>query len=368
MLQKINYRQELDPKLLHLFEEDTTLTGLLNNFRSCQRCTYSYVTDRTTLFLLERLAKQVNCEPSKNIHAQALFEVACGQTVFPHVSTLKRLGFLDVEKFADVQYCRDFIAENFPDSDAVIPGRLKEGMMQALYVDGLGVISEKMAVSLFLNRTAKRIKRHIAALQTLWRTDVDLSNSALTEFFTKDLKLPRFRGLLVCRVLGHINRRLFSDASCYETGTFARRGLGLVIGCDKSAASTLEKSSLGLVSNACFASLLAAVQPVLADLERELSTTIMADLKANGLEFTSQTLEHMLCEFRKLCCGTFSKDAVPDTPARRQEYLDLFEFVQKNIWLRTSCLSLAAESHTRHSLRVRAMSFDASGAFDLLGL
>ena len=63
--------------------------------------------------------------------------------VFPNIETLKKLGPLNVNDFADLPFARKFIDYHFAGTSCVIPARLKEGMLAALYPKSVTVTTEK---------------------------------------------------------------------------------------------------------------------------------------------------------------------------------------------------------------------------------
>ena len=102
------------------------------------------------------------------------------------------------------------------------------------------------------------------------------------------------------------------------------------MGLSTEHAKKYEKLDLDHAAQNLLRSLDAAVELELQRLERQLGTTIMSDLQQKGIELSPQTIEHMLCEFRKLMEGEGRETEHSDNEERRKEYLSLFNDVFKS--------------------------------------
>ena len=204
VLFKIGVAGEEHEALHKYFMSDVERTTLFDNFKSKQRCTLSYKTDRSTLHVLAGVLKK----KEQMISAQTLFELVCYQTVFPNVKTQQRIGPLLLKDFLDIEYSSEFVDKHFKEKE-VIPARLKMGMLEALYPKKMGIKTEHEGVSRFLSRTAHCVNRNIATLQEWQNLKEELDNVVLQAFVTEKLALPRFRGIMVCRLIGLIDSNLY---------------------------------------------------------------------------------------------------------------------------------------------------------------
>ena len=117
--------------------------------------------------------------------------------------------------------------------------------------------------------------------------------------------------------------------------------LAQVYGCTRTSAEEFEKSRMDRAVAVMFPSLCNSVLAEIHRLEEELGTNVFKDLDNLGLTTTPQTVEHLLCEFRKLRCGTFARDSWPAGLSqaeideleieRDREYKELFECVTQHL-------------------------------------
>jgi hypothetical protein len=125
----------------------------------------------------------------------------------------------------------------------------------------------------------------------------DASEDVLT-VLRKDLGLGPFASVVAARLLALIDPRLY-DYSRKDLGQFARMGLGLLAGMDAKLAKEFSEGKTKArlrEANELFAELLAQLP---AAVEQRDEDRIMERL-SHVQPLVAQTVEHMLCEFRKI--------------------------------------------------------------------
>ena len=115
----------------------------------------------------------------------------------------------------------------------------------------------------------------------------------------KDLGVPKFRALMVARILSVADRHLFDFENSREIGDYAELGLWLLEGMPVEMARAATKDSwTNPAVDPLFEVLIGALPQAVAakdvhDVIRQLTDMSIAPLCA-------QNIEHMLCEFRKM--------------------------------------------------------------------
>ena len=115
----------------------------------------------------------------------------------------------------------------------------------------------------------------------------------------KDLGVPKFRALMVARILSVADRRLYDFENSREIGDYAELGLWLLEGMPVEMARAATKDSwTNPAVDPLFEVLIGALPQAVAakdvhDVIRQLTDMSIAPLCA-------QNIEQMLCEFRKM--------------------------------------------------------------------
>ena len=115
----------------------------------------------------------------------------------------------------------------------------------------------------------------------------------------KDLCVPKFRALIVARILSVADRRLYDFENSREIGDYAELGLWLLEGMPVEMARAATKDSwTNPAVDPLFEVLIGALPQAVAakdvhDVIRQLTDMSIAPLCA-------QNIEQMLCEFRKM--------------------------------------------------------------------
>ena len=128
--------------------------------------------------------------------------------------------------------------------------------------------------------------------------------------------LPAFGELLVLRLLAVADPRL-CDWGRRDLGDYAQLGLWLLDGMEEGAAREAVKAPWGKAADVMFDKLLRALPGAFQARDRD---GIIGALEELGLcPLAAQSVEHMLCEFRKLCLP----QGRPTSGKRYEGYADL---------------------------------------------
>ena len=244
-----------------------------------QHCSVSFLTDTSTLQLL---ATVQGLSP-----ADVLYNVVLGQTILADWRTLRAMGPFEASSPPTAEEFARKFRSMFPGRKAVVPSHLKQGVLSLL-----GAGPEIEACGRFIHGVAKKIPHCLSQLQ-----QEDGGDKIDTiQVLRSTLKLPKFRALLVARILATDNPKLY-DFESREMGDFAELGLWLALGMPTGAA----RAAVGRFK--------LAVDPLFKILIEELPGAlqtgdplgVMGRLEKSGImPLCAQNVEHMLCEYRKI--------------------------------------------------------------------
>ncbi len=228
------------------------------------------------------------------ITENALYNIVIGQSVLPSWRRLEALGPFDVAAPpTPAEFARRFRTQ-FPGERAAVPSHLKQGVLGLL-----GEGPEVESVGRFVHELAGKVP---AALARVRRGEV-------TQSLEEDLGLPRFRTLLVARLLSVADPSLY-DLERRDIGDYAELGLWLLLGMPPPQARAAAADGwTDPAVDPLFAKLVEALPAVLAERDEH---GIVEQLSGLGiLPLCAQNIEHMLCEWRKM--------ALPDGRRARGE-------------------------------------------------
>ena len=145
----------------------------------------------------------------------------------------------------------------------------------------------------------------------------------------EELGLPKFRALLVARLLSIADPTLY-DMEQRDIGDFAELGLWLLLGLPtEQARAVVGKAPFTAGVDKIFLALVEALPSALAAADRHGVVERLASLHL--LPTSAQCVEHMLCEWRKMC--------LPEGRAARGEpfadYKEMWEAVRPILKRRT---------------------------------
>ena len=255
-------------------------------YKQVSHCTASFLTDTTTLKLIQRwLADGESARGAllSGITEATLYNVVIGQSVLPSWRRLEALGPFDVAAPPSPAKFAKLFRAKFPGEKAVVPSHLKQGVLNLL-----GAGPEVKTVGRFIHELAGKIP---AALTRIRRGEV---MAALKE----DLGLPRFRALLVARLLSVVSPSCY-DLNSRDIGDYAELGLWLLLGLPPPQARAAVAGGWSAPAvDPFFAKLIEALTAALAAKDKH---GLVGRLQALGLlPLCAQNIEHMLCEWRKM--------------------------------------------------------------------
>ena len=280
--------RELSPKMADAYEHTA-------------HCSVSFLTDTTSLKLIQRFLSGSEVTPD------ALYNVVLGQTVLPSWRKLEALGPFAAENPPTPEDFRARHEQHYPGVKAVVPSHFKQGVLSLL-----GAGPEIDACGRFANELAGKIPCVLEGLRQ--------GGSVPKAPSVCGLGLPAFRELLVLRLLAVADPRL-CDWDRRDLGDYAQLGLWLLDGMEEGAARAAVKAPWGKAADFMFDKLLRALPGAFQARDRD---GIIETLEELGLcPLAAQSVEHMLCEFRKLCLP----EGRPTSGERYEGYAELWREV-----------------------------------------
>jgi hypothetical protein len=248
-------------------------------FRESQHCSVSFLTDTSTLKLLETI-RGLSL-------ADALFNVVIGQTVLADWRIMKDVGapFRIDHPPTPEEFVQKF-KSLYPGRKSVVPSYLKQGVLWLL-----GPGPEIEACARFISRLAVKIP---SCLRRLEEEDDTI------EVLQSTLGLPKFRALLVARILALTSKRFLHNLQSRQLGDFAQLGLWLTLGLSAGAARAAVRDHRWFesIKDPLFQLLIEELPLAVAEAD---SFKVVDLLEARGIRpFCAQNIEHILCEYRKV--------------------------------------------------------------------
>ena len=235
-------------------------------------------TDTTTLKLVREWLS------GEEITKDALYNLIIGQTVLPNWRRLEALGPFSVEAPQSPEEFASCFRERFPGCRGVVPPHLKQGVLSLL-----GNGPEAESCGRFIYELAAKIPEALAKIQD--------GAGAITVL--QQLGNPRFRALLVARLLSIGDPALYNMEQRH-IGDFAELGLWLLLGHQAAQARAMVGTSLFKAGvDKIFLALVEALPSALAAVDQHGVVERLARLHL--LPTSAQCVEHMLCEWRKMC-------------------------------------------------------------------
>ena len=289
---------------------------LATTYVEASHCSVSFLTDTTTLKLMrEWLADD------GQISAASLYNIVIGQTVLPSWRKMEKLGPFDVESPPSAEAFAQRFGQAYPGTKAVVPKQLKQGVLGLL-----GKGPEITSCGRFIHDTAGKIPRVLERLR-----QGDECMTVLQE----ELGLPKFRALLVARLLSVADPTLY-DMEQRDIGDFAELGLWLLLGLPtEQARAVVGKSPFTAGVDKIFLALVENLPSALAAVDQHGVVERLARLHL--LPTSAQCVEHMLCEWRKMC--------LPEGRTARgepfEDYKELWLAVAPTLARRAACERVA---------------------------
>ena len=248
-------------------------------YLNSSHCTISFLTDTTSLKLTEQFLSK-----GGKVTADILYNIIIGQNIIPNWRKFQKLGPFTV---SDPMAVEDFGArhqEHYPNEKAMVPKQLKQGVLGLL-----GPGSEIESCGRFVQDLAGKMPDAAEKIQ---------ANGASTmEVLTKDLGLPAFRSVMVARLLSILDPTIY-NLDRRDIGDYAELGIWLMDGMQPEAAREAVKSKWTPAVDYQFHDLLQRLPSALEARDRH---EIISKLEQLGLHpLAAQSVEHMLCEFRKM--------------------------------------------------------------------
>ena len=220
----------------------------------------------------------------EEITKDALYNLIIGQTVLPSWRRLEALGPFSVEAPQSPEKFASCFRERFPGCRGVVPPHLKQGVLSLL-----GNGPEAESCGRFIYELAAKIPEALAKIQD--------GADAITVL--QQLGIPRFRALLVARLLSIADPALHNMGQ-RDIGDFAELGLWLLLGHPTAQARAMVgKSRFKAGVDKIFLALVEALPAALASVDQHGAVERLASLHL--LPTCAQCVEHMLCEWRKMC-------------------------------------------------------------------
>jgi alkylated DNA repair dioxygenase AlkB len=273
----------------HVFEHYLTELHRLNPtmakaYIETQHCSVSFLMDTTTLKLLKSCLC-VGAEGDKCVITEnALYNIAIGQSVLPSWRSMEKLGPFDVKDPPSPEVFAERFRCEYPDTKAVVPSHLKQGMLGLL-----GKGKEVDTSGRFVHELAAKVP---AALDRITRGDDALL------VLQEALGLPKFRALLVARLLSVADPSLY-DFNRRDIGDFAELGLWIVEGMPVGEArAAVSDGWTKPTVDPLFAKLVEVLPAAIAGKDEHGVIELLKDM--NIVPLCAQNVEHMLCEFRKM--------------------------------------------------------------------
>ena len=119
------------------------------------------------------------------------------------------------------------------------------------------------------------------------------------DILQKDLGVPKFRALMVARILSLPDHRLYDFENSREIGDYAELGFWLLEGMPVEIARAAAKDSWNKPAvDPLFKDLIDALPAAIADVDIHGIVQLLDEMHLAPL--CAQNIEHMLCEFRKM--------------------------------------------------------------------
>ena len=248
-------------------------------YENTTHCSVSFLTDTTALKLM-----QAWLAGSGKLTEDALYNLILGQTVLPSWRDLEAMGPFRVDAPRAPEEFAHRFRELYPGRRNVVPSHLKQGVLGLL-----GKGPEAESCGRFIHELAAKIPEALAKIQ-------DGAN-AITVL--QQLGLPKFRALLVARLLSISNPTLY-DMEQRDIGDFAELGLWLLLGHPtEQARAMVDTSPFKAGVDKIFLALVENLPSALAAVDQHGVVERLAHLHL--LPTSAQCVEHMLCEWRKMC-------------------------------------------------------------------
>ena len=256
-------------------------------FQTRRRCSFSWMTDTTTLAVVRQ-----GIAPNLEDGANALYNIVVAVVVLNSRARYEALAPLSL---AAPITANDFKAKFEPlFGRRAPPGALLQAVRCTLGRYGAGNHFENSArfVEDMGGKCAAAWAKIDAARQ------VGGTSAAVLKVLRKDLGLGPFSSVVAARLLSVLDQRLF-DCERADLGQYARMGLGLLAGMDSKRARELStKKARAREANALFEQLREELPAAVRGPDDDC---VMQRLHAYSLmPLAGQTLEHMLCETRKI--------------------------------------------------------------------
>ena len=252
--------------------------NMADAYENTSHCSLSFLTDTTTLKLVREWLNGVE------ITEASLYNTILGQTVLPNWRRLEALGPFSVEAPPSPEEFARRFHERFPGSNNVVPSHLKQGVL-SLLGDG----PEVESCGRFIHELAAKIPAALAKIQ----------DGADTITVLQQLGIPRFRALLVARLLSIVDPTVY-NMERRDIGDFAELGLWLLLGIPTAQArAMIGAPAFKAGVDKCFLALVEALPTALAAVDQHGVVERLTRLHL--LPTSAQCVEHMLCEWRKMC-------------------------------------------------------------------
>ena len=220
----------------------------------------------------------------EEITKDALYNLIIGQTVLPNWRRLEALGPFSAEAPQSPEEFASCFRERFPGCGGVVPPHLKQGVLSLL-----GNGPEAESCGRFIHDLATKIPTALAKIQD--------GADAITVL--QQLRIPKFRALLVARLLSIADPALYNMEQ-RDIGDFAELGLWLPLGHPAAQARAMVGTSPFKAGvDKIFLALVEALPSALAAVDQHGVVERLAHLHL--LPTSAQCVEHMLCEWRKMC-------------------------------------------------------------------
>jgi hypothetical protein len=262
----------------YLAELRSVQPDMADAYENTTHCSVSFLTDTTSLKLVREWLG------SETITQGALYNLIIGQTVLPSWRHLEALGPFRVDAPPAPEEFAHRFRELYPGRKGVVPSHLKQGVLSLL---GKGPEIENCGR--FIHELAAKIPAALARL----RDGVD------AVAVLQELGIPKFRALLVARLLSISDLALY-DMERRDVGDFAELGLWLLLGHPaEQARARVGTSPFKADVDMFFLALVEALPAALAAVDQHRLVERLARLHL--LPTCAQCVEHMLCEWRKMC-------------------------------------------------------------------
>ena len=251
-------------------------------FREIRRCTFSWLTDRTTLALLAHLAEEA---PARTGHA-ALRSIILAQLTYTSAEVFEAMEPASDGGAAEVARS---LRDHFVQEAAACgrPAPRKSPISKALQTGTLGCLGRSRGA--IIDKVANFVEGLRDAIHVAWPRVRDGDVAATLEA-AEGLRLPRFRAHCVARLLWlHSGGKLGTSPQSFHVGFGASDALRRLLDADELDEAELE---------AAFAKALPRWREAVAAADE---FGVVAALDRLGLfPASAQTYEHLLCEAGKV--------------------------------------------------------------------